>query len=150
MRVDCFWNVMAHAQRPDFVHRRIGRVNLNRRGRQFSRLLATEVCASALIMLDTSRSEVVWRVLATHYIRQFPLHFPSRASPCAVTFQRDCTNRLRDGVRAIMVLVCKAKVQNYVENTRYWCLFLCICLWNTGYPFLFLWKYIMSLIRKLY
>ena len=24
------------------------------------------------------------RVLATHSIRQFPLHFPSRASPCAV------------------------------------------------------------------
>jgi len=26
-------------------------------------------------------------VLATHSIRQFPLHFPSRASPCAITFQ---------------------------------------------------------------
>jgi len=31
------------------------------------------------------------RVLATHYIRQFPLHFPSRASPCAITFQLDST-----------------------------------------------------------
>ena len=38
-------------------------------------------------MLDTSCSEVVWRVLATHSIRQFPLHFPTRASPCAITFQ---------------------------------------------------------------
>ena len=28
-------------------------------------------------MLDTPRSEVVWRILATHSIRQFPLHFPS-------------------------------------------------------------------------
>ena len=27
------------------------------------------------------------RVLATHSIRQFPLHFSSRASPCAITFQ---------------------------------------------------------------
>jgi hypothetical protein len=27
------------------------------------------------------------RVLATHSIRQFPLHFPSRASPCAIRFQ---------------------------------------------------------------
>jgi len=26
-------------------------------------------------------------VLATHSIRQFPLHFPARASPCAITFQ---------------------------------------------------------------
>ena len=53
------------------------RVHLNRRGRQFSRLLAAELCASAVVMLDTPCSEVVWRVLATHYIRQFPLHFPS-------------------------------------------------------------------------
>ena len=29
------------------------------------------------------------RVLATHSIHQFPLHFPSRASPCAITFQVD-------------------------------------------------------------
>jgi hypothetical protein len=27
------------------------------------------------------------RVLVTHSIRQFPLHFPSRASPCAIRFQ---------------------------------------------------------------
>jgi hypothetical protein len=60
-------------------------------GRQFSRLLAAEVCASAVVMLDTPCTEVVWRVLATHSIRQFPLHFPSRASPCAMTFQLYCT-----------------------------------------------------------
>jgi len=29
------------------------------------------------------------RVLATHSIRQFPLHFPTRASSCAITFQLD-------------------------------------------------------------
>ena len=51
--VDCVWNVMAHAQKPDFVFRRNGRVHLNRLGRQFSRLLAAEVCLSALVMLDT-------------------------------------------------------------------------------------------------
>jgi len=61
------------------------------RGRQFSRLMAAGVCASAVVMLDTPCSEVVWMVLATHYIRQFPLHFPSRASPCAITFQLDST-----------------------------------------------------------
>ena len=33
----------------------------------------------------TSRGRV--RVLATHSIRQFPFHFPSRASPCATTFR---------------------------------------------------------------
>jgi hypothetical protein len=90
-QIDCVWNVMAHAQKPDFVFRRNGRVHLNRRGRQFSRILAAEVCASAAVMLDTPCSEVVWRVLATHSFRQFPLHFPSRASPCAITFQLDST-----------------------------------------------------------
>ena len=80
--VDCVWKVMAHAQKPDFVFRRNGRVHLNRRGRQFSRLLAAEVWPSAVVMLDTQCSELVWRALATHSIRQFPLHFPSRASVC--------------------------------------------------------------------
>jgi hypothetical protein len=84
--------VLAHAQKPDFFFRRNGRVHLNRQGRQFSRLLAAEVCASAVVMLDTPRSEVVRRVLATHSIRQFHLHFPSRASPCAITFQLDSTD----------------------------------------------------------
>jgi hypothetical protein len=30
--LDCIWNVMAHAQKPDFVFRPNGRVHLNRRG----------------------------------------------------------------------------------------------------------------------
>ena len=92
--IDCVWNVMAHAQKPDFVFRRNGRVYLSRRGSQFSRLLAAELCASAVVMvviLDTPCSEVVRRVLATHSIRQFPLHFPTRASPCAITFQLGST-----------------------------------------------------------
>ena len=59
-KTDCVWNVMVHAQKPDFVFRRNGRVHLNRRGRQFSRLQAAEVCALASAMLVTPRSEVVW------------------------------------------------------------------------------------------
>jgi hypothetical protein len=31
------------------------------------------------------------KVLATHFIRQFPLHFPSRASPCAIMFKTHST-----------------------------------------------------------
>ena len=31
-------------------------------------------------------SESSWRLLATHTIRLFPLHFSSRASPCAIRF----------------------------------------------------------------
>jgi len=40
-------NLMAHAQKPNFVFRLNGQIHLNRRGSQFSRLLAAEVCASA-------------------------------------------------------------------------------------------------------
>jgi len=88
---------MARGQKPDFVFRRNGRVHFNRRRRQFSLLLAAEVCVSAVVMvvmLDTPSSEVVWRVLATHSIRQFPLHFPYLAWPCAITFQLYCTSQL--------------------------------------------------------
>jgi hypothetical protein len=100
----CFWNVMTHAQKPDFVLVRLKyhdtcaeirfRLSTKRtylfnsaRGRQFSRILAAEVCTSAVVMLDTPCSEVVCRVLDTHSIRQFPLHFPSHASPWVITFQ---------------------------------------------------------------
>jgi hypothetical protein len=85
---DCIWNVLAHAQKPDFAFRRNGLVHLNRLGRQFNRLLASEVCASVVVMLDTSCSQVVWSVLTTHSIRQFPHQVPpSLASTCAFTFQ---------------------------------------------------------------
>jgi len=87
---------MAHAQKTDFGFRRNRRVDLNLWGRQFSRLLAVEVCALAVVMvstLDTPPCDVVCRVLATHSIRPFPLHFPSRASPCAITFKLDYTSK---------------------------------------------------------
>jgi hypothetical protein len=87
--LDCIWNMTVLAQKLNFVFRRNGRIHLNQRGRQFSWLLAAEVCASAVVMVDTPCSVVVCRVLAIHSIRQFPLHFPSRASPCAITFQLD-------------------------------------------------------------
>ena len=90
---DCVCNVTAHAQKSDFVFLRNGRVHLNRWGRQISRLLAAEVCASAVVMLDTPCSEVVWRVLATHFICPLPLHFPSCTSPCTITFQLDSNNK---------------------------------------------------------
>ena len=93
--VEHVWNVMTHAQKPDLVFQRNGRVHLNWSGGggggQFSRLLAAEECASAVVMLDTPCSEVVWRVLATHCIRQFPLSLPLPASACAITFQLDYT-----------------------------------------------------------
>ena len=67
---------MAHAHKPDFVFRRNGRVHLNRWGRQFSRLLAAEVCASALVMLGTPRSEVVWEYWLPTPFAIFPFTSP--------------------------------------------------------------------------
>jgi hypothetical protein len=71
---------MAHAQKSDFVFRRNGRVHLNRQGRQFSRLLAAEVCASAVVMMETPSCAVVRRVLASFpFISPPVLHrVPSR------------------------------------------------------------------------
>jgi len=46
----------------------------------------------------TPCSEVVWRVLATHSIRHFPLHFPSHASPYAITFQLESTTTHSSGL----------------------------------------------------
>jgi hypothetical protein len=115
--VDCVWNVMTHAQKPDFVFRRNAWVHFNPQVRQFSRLLAAEVCASAvviLVMLDTPCSEVVWRVLATNSIRQFPLHFPSLASPCAITFQLDSTH----AVKVNCILSSKAQYHPLRQNNE--------------------------------
>jgi hypothetical protein len=110
---------MAHTQKQDFVFRRNGRVHLNRRKSQFSRLLAAEVCASAVVKLHTPCSEVVGRVLAIHSIRQFPLHFPSRASPCAITFQLD-SNSLWNGpsTRFCHILGSKTGSFNMAPGTK--------------------------------
>jgi hypothetical protein len=74
--IDCVWNVMAHAQKPEFVFRRNGRVHLSPRGRLFSRLLEAEVCASAVVMLDTPRSEVVWEYWLPTPFASFPFTSP--------------------------------------------------------------------------
>jgi len=77
--VEASWNVMAHAQKPNFVFRRNGRVHLKQRGRQSSRLLAAEVCASAVVMLETPMFP--GSVKGTGY----PLHSPVSPSltlPC--------------------------------------------------------------------
>ena len=80
-------NMMAHAQKPDLVFQRNGRVHLNRRWCQFSRLLAGEGCGSADSDCIGRVPTYSARLLATHSIRIFLLHFPSPASPCAIRFQ---------------------------------------------------------------
>jgi len=118
---------MAHAQKPYFVFRRNGRVLLYRRERQFSRLLAAEVCASAVVMLDTPSSVVAWRVLATHSIRQFLLHFSSRASPCAITFQLESTTDavwskqlIASLIKTFCFSVCLCRLGHWLQKYTAW------------------------------
>jgi len=91
MVVEASWNMMEHAQKTDCLSAK-WTSPFKSAGPHFSLLLAAEVCASTVVMLYTPCSEVVWRVLATHSIRQFLLHFSSRASPCAITFQLESNN----------------------------------------------------------
>ena len=74
--VELVRNLMAHAQKPHSVFRLNGRVHLNLRGSQFSRMLAAEVCASALVMLDTPRSKVVWEYWLPTPFTSFPFTSP--------------------------------------------------------------------------
>ena len=82
---------MAHAQKPDLVFQSKGGVHLNRRGSQFSRLLAVEECRSAGRLWIDHVPRYSARVVATLSNRLFPLHFPSQASPCAITFRTAST-----------------------------------------------------------
>jgi len=61
---------------------------------KFSRLLAGELYTSACRVCTACASlcsAVMWRLLVTHSISLFPLHFSSRASSCAITFQTHST-----------------------------------------------------------
>jgi len=75
---------MAHADKPDLVFRRKGRVHLNRRGCQFSRLPAGEECGSADSDCINRVPTYSARLLAIHSIRILPLHFP----PCVIVYHQ--------------------------------------------------------------
>jgi len=103
---------MPHAQKPDFVFWWNGQVHLNRRRRQFSRLLAAVVCASAVVMLDTPCSE--FSVKGTGYPPHSPVspHFPSLVSPCAITFQLESNKNQTFGQNE--------RSRSYIRSVIYW------------------------------
>ena len=74
--VELVRNVIAHAQKPDLVFQRNGRVHLNRRGFQFSRLLAADACASAVVMLDRPSSDTVQDCWLPTPLAYFPFTSP--------------------------------------------------------------------------
>jgi hypothetical protein len=73
---------MARAQKLDFVFQRKGPVHSNRRGCKLSQAVAGEVCSSKLLHGSNAGQIVIFCLF-----RQFPLHFSSRASLCAIRFQ---------------------------------------------------------------
>jgi hypothetical protein len=94
--VDYIWNVMTHAQKPDFVFRRNGRVHLNRQG---TSVQSTTDSRGVRIGGSNSSNAGYNMFRGSAKISGYPfhspvspLHFPSRASRCAITFQLDSTN----------------------------------------------------------
>ena len=81
--VEASWNVMAHAQKLDFVFRRNGRVHLN----QQRASVRSTTGSRGVHINDSNAGYTMFRggVKSTGY----PLHssVSSRASPCAITFQ---------------------------------------------------------------
>ena len=92
---------MAHAQKPDFVFRaRRTSQFKSARGYHFSRLLAAEVCASAVVLLDTPCSEV-----GTGY----PLHSPVSPS-LPITCVTMCHQPGRQFSRLLAAELCASEV----------------------------------------
>jgi hypothetical protein len=58
------------------------------------------------------------RVLVTHYIRQFPLHFPARASPCAFMFQTLSTRNCAEWISYFLFFSLRSAVGNLTLQLR--------------------------------
>jgi len=83
---------MAHAQKPDFVFRKNGRVHLKRRGCQFSRTTGSR----GVRLSGSNAGYTMFRgsVKGTGYLIHSPVSssLPLRASRCAITFQPNSTS----------------------------------------------------------
>ena len=75
--VEASWNVMAHAQIPEFFFRAKRTMQFKSAGGVSSvDYWPIEVCASVVVMLDTPCSEVVWRVWLPTAFASFPFTSP--------------------------------------------------------------------------
>jgi len=83
---------MAHAQKSDFVFRRNGRAHLNRQGASVQS--TTGIRGVRISGSNAGYTMFRGSVKGTGYPLHSPdssLLLPSRASPCAITFQLDST-----------------------------------------------------------
>ena len=71
-------------------------------GRQLSRLLAAEVCASALVMLDTPRSKVEWEYCLPTPFSRFPFISPPVLHLVPSGFKR--TLPMSNHITALLIL----------------------------------------------
>ena len=109
---------MAHAQKTDLAFQRNGRVHLNRRGSQFSRLLAVEECGSAGRTRIDRVPRHSARVVATLSNSLFPLHFPSHASTCAITFRTAPTARIRQKRSYVTLFVLTLQSPGIIRSVK--------------------------------
>jgi len=125
----CVRNVMAHAQKPDFVFRQKGRVQLHRRGASVQ-----STTGSRVVRISGSNAGCTMfrgSVKATHSIRLFPLHFPSRAPPCAITFQLEPT---------IQRLITCVKLAYCLSNAHLICAIATFVFTECTFQIVLIWK----------
>jgi len=88
---DCFWNVMAHAQKPDFIFRQNGPVHFNRPGAS----VQSTAGSRGVRIIDSNAGYTMFRgsVKCTGYPLHSPVSssLPLPASPFAMTFQLEST-----------------------------------------------------------
>ena len=96
--VEHVWNVMAYAQKPDFVFQRNGRVHLNRRGESVQSTTGSRGVRISGSNGSNAGYTVFCGAVQDYWpptpLACFPLHFPYRASPCAIRFQPSSTHVL--------------------------------------------------------
>ena len=118
--VEASWNVMAHAQKPDFVFRRNGRVHLNRRGAS----VQSTTGSRGVRISGNNAGYTMFRgsVKSTGYPLHSPVSpsLPSRASPGAITFQLDSTYAIMPvALCKILLFTSLLNQKGDVEHSRY-------------------------------
>jgi len=79
--------MMAHALKPFFIFRRKRTSPFQSPGASVQSTAGGRGVRNSVSNAGHTTFQGSVRVVATQSIRQFPLHFPSRASPCAIRFQ---------------------------------------------------------------